>query len=578
MKHLSLKVVLFAVAVSLVLVAGCGGGSSDLTPLSTGSDMESAQRSGSVSSAGFGLYLGDMDGNGLPSAGDAIKILRMAVGLDSYEAPADCNGNGSADAGDAIKVLRCATGVDAWPMGTTGDALVGEWMGAGFEVVSGTSVATAQEDDDATKSCYISFAANGTYTYREALTKWQSGTWELAGDRLDMHVTDAMPAGSIGETHSATLEAAGDNFTATFEVDGGVQVCETFERLTTVFPGALGAEWLLTDDYSAGSATNLKIETSGAYRMVEPDEDTEAASLRRVSTMQQTGVRDLSWELGMLRASEGGHLLIMPSSTDDGDGVHDYSYTAWEFGSDINSLQITDPGTTVEVLHFARRLAFPSALASSYLRTMITKNGVQQLDGRDSENWYHMELTTDGEIYDLGLTSADRTKTNTLHYYANGLLADLVEEATLHVMVPGGVYEVSQNSESVFIAYNDEGVNTIETYSKPVSGPAGIIGLWNFSSVQALSVGTAQPAAGTQLLVRDNGTYRMSDGSGYWEEGNTFFFSNRHLLVKPQSASDPGDIGDGNWFQYTLTSNTLAIDEWHTTDPDKRLTFVRASS
>jgi len=49
--------------------------------------------------------------------GDAIKILRMVVGLDPYDPQADANQNGSADVGDAILVLRCVVDLEDWPIG-----------------------------------------------------------------------------------------------------------------------------------------------------------------------------------------------------------------------------------------------------------------------------------------------------------------------------------------------------------------------------------------------------------------------------------------------------------------------------
>jgi len=64
-----------------------------------------------------GGYLGDMDSDGDATVGDAIKILRMVVGLDSYSQRADVNQSGDADVGDAIKVLRCVVGLDSWPTG-----------------------------------------------------------------------------------------------------------------------------------------------------------------------------------------------------------------------------------------------------------------------------------------------------------------------------------------------------------------------------------------------------------------------------------------------------------------------------
>lgn len=63
------------------------------------------------------VFLGDMDGNGLPGVNDAIAILRIVVGLAPDNPIADVNRNGVVDIGDAILVLRCVVGFDdcAWP-------------------------------------------------------------------------------------------------------------------------------------------------------------------------------------------------------------------------------------------------------------------------------------------------------------------------------------------------------------------------------------------------------------------------------------------------------------------------------
>ncbi len=78
----------------------------------------SAVFGGTIGMAASG-YCGDMDGDGLASSGDAIKILRISLGLSPFTDASDVNRNGVADAGDAIKVLRCVAGMDEWPI--TGD-------------------------------------------------------------------------------------------------------------------------------------------------------------------------------------------------------------------------------------------------------------------------------------------------------------------------------------------------------------------------------------------------------------------------------------------------------------------------
>lgn len=105
--------------VAVVVMAGCSGGTNGHMAATLEPPAEtrvvSASAAGSVSLADSAL-LGDMDGNGSASVGDAIGLLRIVVGLDPDEARADANQNGGADVGDAIKVLRCVVGLDGWPI------------------------------------------------------------------------------------------------------------------------------------------------------------------------------------------------------------------------------------------------------------------------------------------------------------------------------------------------------------------------------------------------------------------------------------------------------------------------------
>ncbi len=65
--------------------------------------------------------LGDIDGDGRATPGDAIRILRMVVGLEEPIALADVDGDGRVTPGDVIRVLRCVVGLDPWPIGTVGN-------------------------------------------------------------------------------------------------------------------------------------------------------------------------------------------------------------------------------------------------------------------------------------------------------------------------------------------------------------------------------------------------------------------------------------------------------------------------
>ncbi len=105
------------VIVLVGLLGGCGG-----TRRNVPSTHPPTASSGPLSHlTQNGSYLGDMDGDGQASVGDAIKILRIVVALDRDHPCADANQNGSTDVGDAIMVLRCVVGLDdTWPIGECG--------------------------------------------------------------------------------------------------------------------------------------------------------------------------------------------------------------------------------------------------------------------------------------------------------------------------------------------------------------------------------------------------------------------------------------------------------------------------
>ena len=90
-----------ALLLACVIMVGCGSGPCPVV---------------GTAQVASGL-LGDMDGDGNATVGDAIRILRIVVGLDPDDECADANENGSTDVGDAIKVLRCVVGLDDWPLG-----------------------------------------------------------------------------------------------------------------------------------------------------------------------------------------------------------------------------------------------------------------------------------------------------------------------------------------------------------------------------------------------------------------------------------------------------------------------------
>ncbi|MFP6626092.1 MAG: dockerin type I domain-containing protein, partial [Deltaproteobacteria bacterium] len=58
------------------------------------------------------VLCGDVDGNGQVTAGDALDVLKAAVGLSSCEGRAcDANGDGKLTPADALAVLKTALGL-----------------------------------------------------------------------------------------------------------------------------------------------------------------------------------------------------------------------------------------------------------------------------------------------------------------------------------------------------------------------------------------------------------------------------------------------------------------------------------
>jgi len=118
-------IVVCAVLIACVLLAGCHSGGEAVGGASV--MATAAVPVGNVGAADapppppyfppVGAALGDMDGNGSPSVDDAIRIMRMLVGLDPQYIYADVDGNGVITVGDAILLLRAVVGLEAWPFG-----------------------------------------------------------------------------------------------------------------------------------------------------------------------------------------------------------------------------------------------------------------------------------------------------------------------------------------------------------------------------------------------------------------------------------------------------------------------------
>lgn len=108
------SILLFTLPIVLLCglpITGCGGGGE-----AAGQSAALATGRGPVSTA-QGTWIGDFDNDGRPGIGDGIAILRIVVGLASYNSLGDCNRDGRVGVDDAIKLLRCVVGLDEWPIG-----------------------------------------------------------------------------------------------------------------------------------------------------------------------------------------------------------------------------------------------------------------------------------------------------------------------------------------------------------------------------------------------------------------------------------------------------------------------------
>ncbi len=136
---------LVVIALFVVTVSGCGGGSSRAAAPQAVTPPQHVVPSDVVYPADA-YFLGDMDGDGDPTVGDVIKILRIVVGLDPANDHADANQNGSTEVGDAIVVLRCVVGLDTWPIATGVGADGGTVTGGGGNVEADIPAGALAED------------------------------------------------------------------------------------------------------------------------------------------------------------------------------------------------------------------------------------------------------------------------------------------------------------------------------------------------------------------------------------------------------------------------------------------------
>ncbi len=133
---------------------------------------------------------GDADDNGSVTAGDALRVLRAAVGIPEIceYSRCDSNGDGSLSASDAQSILQSAVGQsivldcsldvmlrldDAVTLGqldlsvdysATGDTFVGEATAASCAVVIGGGVVATFDNDTQAESLSVSLSSAGTFS------------------------------------------------------------------------------------------------------------------------------------------------------------------------------------------------------------------------------------------------------------------------------------------------------------------------------------------------------------------------------------------------------------------------------
>ena len=220
---------------------GCSG--SDESKGKAQTPTSSVEPAQAVSSAQSRL-LGDLDGDGEASVGDAIKILRIVVGLDPEDECADANENGNTDVGDAIKVLRCVVGLDDWPIGQGGSSyeladLAGDWRIQ--MLVSGDA---PQYTGWARGGLSIDAAGNAQWTYIER----SNGDAQLPGAAtvaLSADGTLTWPAQPARNWHG-TLSPDRNCFVWTMTDGGNGYLLGIAYRQSTGFSGAdFVGRWLM---------------------------------------------------------------------------------------------------------------------------------------------------------------------------------------------------------------------------------------------------------------------------------------------------------------------------------------------
>ena len=215
-----------------------------------------------VLTAAVGLR-GDLDGDGSPSVGDAIAILRIVVGFDAANPAADADADGSTSVNDAIAVLRCVVGLAEWPLGeytlpptrTIGPGVVTEPI---LIVDAEERVACL---GDTIIQCDTATIAGELYSSSPTSTGTDAGSITIQAQG-DVVLTGAVQAGSGsdgdlstnsgqgGDGGSVTINSANGDITIGVEVQGSADAPDPYlgagdagvgaDDLTTAVPGAGG--------------------------------------------------------------------------------------------------------------------------------------------------------------------------------------------------------------------------------------------------------------------------------------------------------------------------------------------------
>jgi hypothetical protein len=315
------KAVIVLIVCSLactLVVCGCGGGSDGggAVAVSTGSGGNDAGDSG-VSSAQVCERLGDMDGDGEPTVGDAIRILRIVVGFDVDDVCADANQNGSADVGDAIMVLRCIVGLSPWPIS-------GERVLSAIEMVPDFSELNVGES--------VVISATGRDQFGATIDF--APTWTVEGD-----------IGTIVPAVAPAAVSASYRFTATAAGNGIVRAtCGLIVGETAIRVNAAGGD--LTNLFFLHHSTGDGFVVGGDMR----------GYIANYNTTNGTSYE--LWDHGYngdgLRNAEGvvtGTSYNIPDDNTDPDGLH----TLW----------ITDNGARQQIMANHQVIAFKSCFPAS---------------------------------------------------------------------------------------------------------------------------------------------------------------------------------------------------------------------